>query len=425
MRDVNALVRDCFTDRPDSRRCHEKTKNRSERRSNATDANAVDYGFTRCGGDHDDVMTRGSEIGGEVLQVEFDAADARMIPVADEGDFQTLLSLFVRCQRLDRFFWGAQRYRRARDPLERREHAIDLLTRMFSRHRHANAACVRRYGRRKDRMCENAVVEERTPCFHCLEGVADQHGNHRRLRLADVETQRTEPFGDASCVLPQADASLRFSLENVERGERTGDGRRRHARSEDQRAAVMAQVLNHVGRTCDDTAHRRERLRERRQDQIDVIAEPEVTHSPRPVLAQYTERVGFVDENGGAMLLADGNEPRQLDDAPFHREDAIRGNELPGLERRARKLARQRVDVTVRVSMHFAKTDSRSVDKRCVIEPIQENVIVAADQRSNRAETRLISRRENQRCGFAEERGKPRLEFVMKVESTVEESAAR
>ena len=86
--DVNALFGECFTNRADSSRCHEKTEDGSERRSNATNANVVDYGFAWRGGDHDDVMTRGGKVGCEVLQVELDAADAWMVPVADEGDLQ-------------------------------------------------------------------------------------------------------------------------------------------------------------------------------------------------------------------------------------------------------------------------------------------------------------------------------------------------
>lgn len=88
VRDVNALVGERFPNRTDSSRCHEKTEHGSERRSNAADTNAVDQGFAWRGGDHDDIMTGGGEMCGEVLQVELDAADARMVPVADEGDLQ-------------------------------------------------------------------------------------------------------------------------------------------------------------------------------------------------------------------------------------------------------------------------------------------------------------------------------------------------
>ena len=86
--DVNVLFGERFSNRANSSRCHEKTEDRSERRSNATDTNVVDYGFAGRGRDHDDVMTRAGEVGCEVLQVELNAADAWMVPVADEGDLQ-------------------------------------------------------------------------------------------------------------------------------------------------------------------------------------------------------------------------------------------------------------------------------------------------------------------------------------------------
>ena len=97
---------------------------------------------------------------------------------------------------------------------------------------------------------------------------------------------------------------------------------------------------------------------------------------------------------------------------------------LPGAARRARELARESVEIAVRVAMHLAKSEPRAVDERRVIEPVEEDVIAATDERRERAEARLIARGEDERRRLVEERGEPRFERVVQIERAVEEPAS-
>src|SRR6185437_636799 len=75
-------------------------------------------------------------------------------------------------------------------------------------------------------------------------------------------------------------------------------------------------------------------------------------------------------------------------------------------------------------AMHLTVRQSRAVDERCVVEPVEEQVIVAADQRGDGAEARLIARGEYERGGRVRERGGPRRELELKGEGAVVQAAA-
>jgi hypothetical protein len=86
VRDVDALVGERVADCANAVARAEEAEDGRERRIDAPHSDSIDQRFARRWRDDDDVMSSGDEPPGEVLEVKLDTADARMIPVADEGD---------------------------------------------------------------------------------------------------------------------------------------------------------------------------------------------------------------------------------------------------------------------------------------------------------------------------------------------------
>src|SRR5690349_5046132 len=158
----------------------------------------------------------------------------------------------------------------------------------------------------------------------------------------------------------------------------------------------MSQEMDDVLRSGDNTSYGREGFRERRENEIDVIVQPKVAHASSAIVAEDAECVGFVDEYGRLVLLGDLYELWEVDDAAFHREDAVRNDELPRVGRRARELPAESIEVAVGVAMDLAHPEPRGVDERRMIEAIEEDVIIAAKQRGECAEARLVACREDE-----------------------------
>jgi hypothetical protein len=96
VRDVDALRLERLADGTHAGGCCEKMKNRGEGRAHAHYADSAYYACARRGRDDDDVVAGSGEVLREILQVELDAADSRVIPVADECDFHSvILSAFM------------------------------------------------------------------------------------------------------------------------------------------------------------------------------------------------------------------------------------------------------------------------------------------------------------------------------------------
>ena len=56
--------------------------------------------------------------------------------------------------------------------------------------------------------------------------------------------------------------------------------------------------------------------------------------------------------------------------------------------------------------MHLAEAEPRAVDERRVVEPVEKHVIVAADERRERAKACLVARGEDERGLLVEERAR-------------------
>jgi hypothetical protein len=86
--DIDTLIGNGVADGAYARGCYEKSKSVGSRRSNASNANAVDLIVAGSGRDDDYFVIGRGKGRGEIMEMALDPADARMIPVANEGNLQ-------------------------------------------------------------------------------------------------------------------------------------------------------------------------------------------------------------------------------------------------------------------------------------------------------------------------------------------------
>ena len=130
-------------------------------------------------------------------------------------------------------------------------------------------------------------------------------------------------------VVPQPLAAIRLLAKDVERGQHTGDRRGWHARGEDERSTVVAEIVYDVLLSGDHAADRRERLENVARMRSTWSPSPEMAGGAGAVVAEHAERVRFVDEERAAPCsLLTATSRGQVDDAAFHREHAVGHDEL-------------------------------------------------------------------------------------------------
>jgi len=90
--DIDRMTLECLTDGTHALRRVQELESRRSGRRDSFDRDPVDDRLTMRRCDDDNSVPRRGQPRGEVLQVKLDAPDARMIPVADEGDLQVAIA---------------------------------------------------------------------------------------------------------------------------------------------------------------------------------------------------------------------------------------------------------------------------------------------------------------------------------------------
>ncbi len=148
-------------------------------------------------------------------------------------------------------------------------------------------------------------------------------GTIGRLGLADVVAQAAEPLVQPLGVGPEPLTAIGLGLDHLERRQHAGGIGRRQRRGEDERPAVMLEVVDDVLAARHEAADRRQRLGEGAGDDVDLVRQPEVRRGALAVGAEDAEGVRVIDGEGGAVLLGDANQLRHVRDVAFHRVDAV------------------------------------------------------------------------------------------------------
>ena len=177
----------------------------------------------------------------------------------------------------------------------------------------------------------------------------------------------------------------------------------------------------------DEPADRGERLGERAHDQVDVRPAGRSGRQCRaPVGPSTPSECASSTNSARAVLLRQLDELRQGRDVALHREHAVDGDQRAALLARtgARAPASRSRDVVVAEAHRLAERQRAAVDDRGVVELVDEDGVVAADQALDDAEVGLVAGREDERGLVPHEFGEVGLELLVQVERAVQEAAA-
>ena len=106
--------------------------------------------------------------------------------------------------------------------------------------------------------------------------------------------------------------------------ERGGRDHRREADRIDEARQRVAEPVDDLGLGADEAAAGGEALRQRADDQVDVVGvDARVFAEPAPLVAEHADRMRLVEQQPGRMLLLQLDETRQIDDVAVHREQAF------------------------------------------------------------------------------------------------------
>ena len=122
---------------------------------------------------------------------------------------------------------------------------------------------------------------------------------------------------------PEQVAPLRLVLQHLQRGQHAGGVGRGQRGGEDQRPAVVLEVVDHVLRRRDEPADGRQRLGERAGDDVDLVGHAEMGRGAVAVGAEHAEGVRVIERQRGAVLPRHPDEARHVGDVAFHRVHAV------------------------------------------------------------------------------------------------------
>src|SRR5689334_14704675 len=115
---------------------------------------------------------------------------------------------------------------------------------------------------------EYAGIEKTAPHEEGLFQWADQDRDDRCLRRPDVESKLPETILKAVGVGPQLVPPFRFLLQHLQRSQHTGGVGRWQRGGEDQRTAMVAEIMDDVFRRCHEATDRSQRLGESARDNV-------------------------------------------------------------------------------------------------------------------------------------------------------------
>ena len=168
---------------------------------------------------------------------------------------------------------------------------------------------------------------------------------------------------------------LRLLEHQLDRAERAaGDRRRERVREELRPRALREDVADLLRRGDVPAGRAAERLAERPGDDVDLAEEAEVLDGAATRLAEDADAVRVVDDDDGVVLARELDDLGQLREIAFHREHAVRDDQLPRVARRGGEAVAQRVHVRVRVDdLRRRPREPDRVDEARVVELVGED----------------------------------------------------
>ena len=302
---------------------------------------------------------------------------------------------------------------------------VDLLEGVRRHDAGTEPALGRLHRGRRNRIGEDSGVEQPAPHQERLLQGADQHRHDRRLGRADLEAQAPEAGLQAARVGPETVAPLGLVLQHLQRGQHASRVGGRQRRGEDQRPAVMLEIVDHVLGRGDEPADRGQRLREGAGDDVDVIGHAEVGGSAVAVRSENAEGVRVVERERGPVFPGHPHERRHVRDVAFHRVHAVHHDHRALARAVPLHAALEVGEVAMVEALGFAVGHLGPVDDRGMVELVQIDHFAAADEPGDEAEVGRVAGGEDQTGFLAQEFGQRVLELLVEVQRPVQEPAAR
>ncbi len=213
---------------------------------------------------------------------------------------------------------------------------------------------------------------------------------------------------------------MRFEV--LQRGHRGSGLSRRDGSGEDERAGVMLDVVDDARVRGHVAAEGGEGLREGAHVNVDFLFQTVVIRRTASAFADGAEAVGVVNHHAGAVLLRQAANLRQVGDAAAHGEDAVRDNQAALVFRDGFQAFLEFLHVVVVETQHFAPAQTAGVVNGGVVLTVEDDVIIAADDRGDDAEVGLEPGRKGDDGFFMQELRQFLLELEMHGEGAVQKA---
>ena len=139
--------------------------------------------------------------------------------------------------------------------------------------------------------------------------------------------------------------------------------------------------------------------------------------------AEDTDAMGLVDHDRAVVLMLQFYDFGQFTEVALHREDTVDDDEFDGFLWQFLEHTLKVLHVVVLVVELLGKGKSASVDNRCVVAIVADDVVVLTEQSGNNALVDAETSGEAQAVVFANKFGYFFLKLDMQIERTIEEAA--
>jgi hypothetical protein len=170
-------------------------------------------------------------------------------------------------------------------------------------------------------------------------------------------------------------------------------GRRRGGRV-DEAAAPVDQQIDQLARAADVSAAAAERLAQRAHLHIDFAGEAELIRETASMLADHADSMRLIEEQHGAVAVLHFDDLRQVRPVAVHTENGLGHNDDARLRivvARPLQMALELAEMVVRVNADDRAAELRAVDQRGVGELVENDDVVLAEQRAERADRRRVA----------------------------------
>lgn len=157
----------------------------------------------------------------------------------------------------------------------------------------------------------------------------------------------------------------------------------------------MAKIVNNRAASCDESAERCQRLRERTHHKIDIRIERKVRRRAASALSYDAESVRIIDHNRRPVFLRKAAYGRQVGEVSADGKHAVDYDKASRAIRHRCEPPLKGIHVVVTEAQRFAEGHLRGTIYARVGFRVKYNVVAASNKRADHAEVRLEAGAEN------------------------------